>query len=46
MNSRKYSVSGSDQLHFCGLAGIGFVVAAEPDIKSTITADSIAISIP
>lgn len=46
MNSKKYSTSGSDQLQFCGLAGIGFVVDVEPDTKSTITADSIAISIP
>lgn len=46
MNSGKCSVSGSDQIYFCGLAGIGFVVAIEPDTRSTITADSIPISIP
>lgn len=39
-------MSGTDQFHFCGLTGIGSVVAVEPDTKSTITADSIAISIP
>lgn len=46
MNSKKHSVSGTDQFHFCGLAGIGFVFAVEPDTKSTITTDPIAISIP
>lgn len=45
MNSRKYPVSGRDQFHFCGVAGIDFVLAAEPDTKSTISADSTAISI-
>jgi len=29
-----------------GVAGIGFVLAAGPDTKSTVGADSIPISIP
>lgn len=45
MNSRKYPMSSRDQFHFCGVAGIDFVLAAEPDTKSTISAYSIAISI-
>lgn len=39
-------MSGRDQFLFCGVAGIGFVLAAEPDTERTITTDSIAISIP
>lgn len=46
MNSRKYSMSGRDHFHICGVVGIGFVLATEPDTKSTISTDSIAISIP
>lgn len=48
MNSSKYPVSGRDQ-YFCGKKGLVFfyilALAAEPDTKSTITANSIGISI-
>lgn len=49
MNSSKYPVSGRDQYFFCGKKCLFFfyilALAAEPDMKSTITANSIAISI-
>lgn len=46
MNSSEYPMSGRVQFHFCGVAGIGFVLATGPDTKTTISADSRAISIP